>query len=170
MMNERQVTRQPLSPEAVLPGTRTGRMTCPLTEAAMNTSLLTNAKTWMIVDDNEHLLMAMSAVLANLTSADIECHSSPQSALAAFAAAPEKYALVITDYEMPYMDGVALCGHIHALAPHQTVFLATGSGVFTEAAARHAGFSALLNKPFPLAFLRQALRENLPETADLMTA
>ena len=52
--------------------------------------------------------------------------------------------------------------------------LATGSGFFTEAAARHAGFSALLNKPFPFSLLKKALAENHLDrnekiSADLIT-
>lgn len=115
---------------------------------------------WMIVDDNPDTLRMMSALLENLTSAEIECFNTPQAALAAFADAPERYELVITDFEMPGMDGVELCRRLRAISPAQKIFLATGSGFFTEAAARHAGFSALLNKPFPLALLKAALAGN----------
>ena len=116
---------------------------------------------WMIVDDNEDILLMMPAVLENFTSAEIECYNSPQSALAAFIRSPDGYELVITDFEMPGLDGVELCRRLRAISPAQKIFLATGSGFFTEAAARHAGFSALLNKPFPLSVLKTALAENL---------
>ena len=112
---------------------------------------------WMLVDDNEDILLMLSAGLENLTSAEIECYHSPQSALAAFIRSPDSYELVITDFE----DGVELCRRLRAISPAQKIFLATGSGFFTEAAARHAGFSALLNKPFPLSVLKTALAENL---------
>jgi CheY-like chemotaxis protein len=112
---------------------------------------------WLLVDDNEDILTVLTAMLENLTAAKIEIHHSPPSALAAFAAAPEKYELVITDFEMPEMDGVELCRRLRAIAPAQKIFLATGGGFFTPAAARHAGFSALLNKPFRLAELNEAL-------------
>ena len=112
---------------------------------------------WMLVDDNEDILSLLSAVMENLTDAEIVCHNSPQSALAAFAAVPEKYGLVITDFEMPGMDGVELCRRMLAISPAHKIFLATGSGFFSEAAARHAGFRALLHKPFPLETLRAAL-------------
>lgn len=113
--------------------------------------------TWMLVDDNADVLRVLAVMLKTLTGAEIECHSSPKMALVAFAAEPEKYGLVITDFEMPEMDGVELCRQIRAVAPAQKIFLATGSGFFTENCARHAGFSALLNKPFPIAALRAAL-------------
>jgi CheY-like chemotaxis protein len=112
---------------------------------------------WLLVDDNQDILAMLAAMLANLTDAELECFNTPQAALAAFAGAPEKYELVITDFEMPGMDGVELCRRLRAISPAQKIFLATGSGFFTEAAARHAGFSALLNKPFPLTALKAAL-------------
>jgi CheY-like chemotaxis protein len=122
---------------------------------------------WMLVDDNTELLMLLAAIAENLTSAAIECHNTPQSALAAYAAAPEKYELVITDFEMPGMTGVELCHQMRALAPDQKVFLATGSGYFSELAARAFGFCALLYKPYPLAALQDALASVgiVPETA-----
>lgn len=126
----------------------------------MNTNFFPTPARWMLVDDSEDILLMLSAMLATITDAEIECHNTPQSALAAFAAAPENYELVITDFEMPGMDGVELCRWLHMISPAQKIFLATGSGFFTAATARHAGFSALLNKPFPLAVLKAALAEN----------
>ncbi len=117
----------------------------------------TENRRWMLVDDNEDILLMMSAVVENLTGGAIECYHSPSNALAAFSGAPEKYDLVITDFEMPGMDGVELCRRLRAISPAQKIILATGSGFFTGQAARHAGFNALLNKPFPLAALREAL-------------
>ncbi len=116
-------------------------------------------KHWMLVDDNADVLELMSALVENLTDAEIERFNSPQTALAAFADAPEKYEVVITDFEMPGMDGVELCRRMLTLAPAQKIILATGSGFFTAAAARHAGFCGLLNKPFPIETLRAVLAE-----------
>ena len=119
---------------------------------------------WMLVDDNAEVLALMAAFAASVTDAELECHTSPAAALAAFEAAPEKYAVVITDFEMPGLDGVALCRQLRAVAPALKVFLATGSGFFTEAAARHAGFSGLLTKPISLETLRIALADARIET------
>jgi CheY-like chemotaxis protein len=112
---------------------------------------------WMLVDDNLELLMMLSAFVEKFTSAAVECHDSPESALAAFEAAPDRYELVITDFQMPRIDGVELCRRLQAITPGKKVFLATGSGYFSETAASHYGFSALLNKPFPIAALEQKL-------------
>ncbi len=119
----------------------------------------TETKHWMLVDDNASVLELVSALVENLTDAPIERFNSSQAALAAFAAAPEKYEVVITDFEMPGMDGVELCRRMLALAPKQKIILATGSEFFTKAAAQHAGFSGLLNKPFPIEALSTTLSE-----------
>ncbi len=119
----------------------------------------TKTKHWMLVDDNADVLELTSALVENLTSSEIERFNSPQAALAVFADAPEKYEVVITDFEMPGMDGVELCRRMLALAPTQKIILATGSGFFTKAAAQHAGFSGLLNKPFPIEALCTTLAE-----------
>ena len=136
----------------------------------MNPFLATNQTRWMLVDDNENILLMLSAVLENLTGASIECYTTPKEALAAFQSSPESYELVITDFEMPGMDGVELCRRFRALSPAQKIILATGSGFFTEAAACHAGFSALLDKPFPLPALKAALAKTLGLGAEKYTA
>ena len=119
----------------------------------------TENKHWMLVDDNADVLSLIAELVELLTDAKVECFNSPQAALAAFADAPEKYEVVITDFEMPGMDGVELCRRLLALAPAQKIILATGSGFFTKAAAQHAGFSGLLNKPFLIETLRGTLAE-----------
>jgi CheY-like chemotaxis protein len=111
----------------------------------MNTFFtITENTRWMIVDDNEQMLLMLSAVLKEKTSA-------------AFTAEPGKYELVITDFEMPEMDGAELGRRLRALSLSLQIFLATGSGQFTEETAYDAGFNALLIKPFPVSELHAAL-------------
>ncbi len=112
---------------------------------------------WMVVDDNPDLLALMQAMLAQIHDGSLDCFSSPAAALAAFAAAPDQYELVITDYEMPGMDGIELCRRLRERARDLKIFLATGSGFFTGQAAVRAGFLGLLNKPFHLEELRAML-------------
>jgi CheY-like chemotaxis protein len=112
---------------------------------------------WMIVDDNESILEMMHAIVARFTDASIECFNSPLAALAAFTAEPEAFELVITDFEMPGMNGVELCHELHAASPAAKIILATGSGLMSDEAAAHEGFCGLLQKPFPFATLQRVL-------------
>ncbi len=118
-----------------------------------------NQRVWMLVDDDEAILQMLPSLLRTVMDVQIECFSRPQAALAAFLDAPERYELVITDFQMPGMNGMELCREVLAVSPAQKIFLITGSGFFTKRAAQLAGFSALLDKPFPLSALRATLAQ-----------
>ena len=125
-----------------------------------STALLTDIARparWMVVDDNPDMLALMQMLLAQIHAGPVDGFSSPQAALAAFAGTRDGYELVITDYEMPGMDGIELCRRLLGVVRDLKIFLATGSGFFTEAAAAHAGFHGLLNKPFQFEELRAML-------------
>ena len=108
---------------------------------------------WMVVDDNEGLLDFLASLLETLGVAEVQrCHSGAE-ALAAFSARPAAFQFVITDLDMPGMNGIELCRRLHAVSPGLKVALATGSSVANEAGARQCGFCGLLAKPFPAAAL-----------------
>ncbi len=112
---------------------------------------------WMIVDDDENMLSLMHNLVARTSDADIECFLSPYEALAAFEATPELFELVITDLEMPGLDGIELGRQLHALSPKTKILLVTGSGILTTTEAIQRGFCGLLPKPFSLTALENAL-------------
>lgn len=108
---------------------------------------------WMVVDDNETVLDFLAGLLETLGIADVQrCHSGAE-ALAAFNATPDQFQFVITDLDMPGMNGIELCRRLRAVAPGLKVVLATGSGFANDAGARQCGFCGLLAKPFPAAQL-----------------
>ena len=114
-------------------------------------------KRWMLVDDNEKVLLLSSIMIEHLTGAPVECHNSPTSALKAFVAAPKTYQVVVTDYDMPEMNGVELCRQMREVMPEQKIFLATGNEIFSQARIQSAGFSALLRKPYTVTVLEAAI-------------
>jgi DNA-binding NtrC family response regulator len=111
----------------------------------------------MIVDNDENILSLMHNLVARISDTDIEYFISPHEALAAFEATPESFELVITDLEMPGMDGIELGRQLRTLSPAIKILLATGSGILTGAEAVERGFCGLLCKPFLSAALRNAL-------------
>lgn len=113
---------------------------------------------WIIVDDNESVLVLLSALAAQLTNAEIDCFNSAREAEAAFAQAPDKYELVITDLEMPGMDGIQLCRRLRAISPDVKVLLSTGSRLLTAAEAVQNGFGGLLQKPFRMSAMKNTLK------------
>jgi len=114
-------------------------------------------KRWMLVDDDEGALIFMRTVVSKLGVANIECFASAEDALAAFKAAPESYELVITDFQMPGMDGVELSRRLYAIAPKIKILLMTGSHLFNDEVAAREGFSGFLKKPFHPTALQRVL-------------
>jgi len=89
--------------------------------------------------------------------AEVSRFSSGAEALSAFAEAPEKFQFILTDFEMPHMNGVEFCRRVLALASKAKVLLVTGDTNIDEADARRWGFCGLVRKPLPAAELRQAV-------------
>ncbi len=126
----------------------------------MKTMAALKTKTrWMVVDDNTEMLVFFSDLAEHLAGAEAVCFDSPHAALAAFAEAPEQFQCVITDLEMPGMDGIQLGQRLHAISPSLKVLLVTGKRILTEAEARAHGFCGLIHKPFPLATMQQTLTQ-----------
>jgi CheY-like chemotaxis protein len=116
-----------------------------------------DGKRWMLVDDDEGALTFMRAMVSKLGVTDIDCFICGEDALAAFKAAPKTYEMVITDFQMPGMDGVELSRRLYSLAPKIKVLLMTGSHLFNDEVAAREGFSGLLKKPFQPTALQRAL-------------
>lgn len=120
--------------------------------------MLNNKATrWMVVDNDKDTLETIVYLLEVVTDAEIYPFRFAPDALDAFAIAPEKYELVITDFEMAGMNGVDLRRHLHALAPSLRVLLITGGRMFNEESALRNGFCGLLRKPFSLNTLKQTI-------------
>src|ERR1700677_285261 len=117
----------------------------------------TGGSRWMIVDDNPEMLALLREAASLFTDASIDCCGTPQAALAAFEIEPGGYGFVITDFEMPGMNGAELCRRVRNAAPGLKVLLATGSLKITHDEARQHGFCGVLDKPFRMGALGNAL-------------
>jgi DNA-binding NtrC family response regulator len=115
----------------------------------------------LLVDDEEALLGLGHAMLMRLGYEVVACTRSP-TALETFAAAPERFELVMTDYTMPSLTGVQLMVACRHLRPDLPVLLYTGWLEVPEANHDPAsGRLAVLQKPFSLHELDSALRQLL---------
>ena len=115
------------------------------------------AKRWMIVDDDPGSLALTREMISRLGVTRLECFTSPLQALSAFKAAPECYELVITDFQMPKMDGVELSRRMLALAPQIKILLMSGGSFVNDETAAQEGFCGFLRKPFELQTLLRTL-------------
>jgi CheY-like chemotaxis protein len=119
---------------------------------------LTSPVRWMVVDDNKDILTLVTFLLKELGQAEICSFNSPREALDAFCAAPESFQFVLTDLDMPGMNGLDLCRQLLDRSPGLKILLSTGSTNMSEAEARELGFCGLVPKPYPVATLLEAVK------------
>ena len=119
-------------------------------------------KRWvLLVDDEEAILGLGHAMLTRLGYEVVACTRSPD-ALEAFAAAPERFDLMVTDYTMPSLTGPQLVVACRHLRPDLPVLMYTGWREVPEASHDPApDHLAVLQKPFSLHELDSALRRLL---------
>ena len=86
----------------------------------------------------------------------------PTAALAHFQATPDAFDLLVTDYSMPKLTGLALARAAHALRPGLPIVMLTGYVEdMPEQDLRDAGVRRLLRKPQTLHELADTLRDAL---------
>ena len=115
----------------------------------------------ILVEDESDMLIILGRLLRNLTAHyDILPVSTGSAALAQIAMRP--VSLVITDYNMPGMNGIELAARIKATAPIITVILISAEATPELAHRAHAtGVDYYLAKPFPLDYLEAIVRSVL---------
>lgn len=113
----------------------------------------------LVVDDNADLVEVLVEYLSNLDGIDVVPFTDPQSAL--LFAANNQVDVVLTDYEMPGIDGVALAEALALLqeAPN-TIIAMTGSSD-TSRLTGCSHISHVLTKPFSLTVLCSVLESIL---------
>ncbi len=118
---------------------------------------------FLIVDDDALVRRATARLVEHVTGCEVECCASGEEALKVLKNEPDAFACVVTDFEMPGMNGLELGSRLHAVAPEVRMLLVTGSpGAVDGADARRRGFDGLLAKPFDLAIMKEALLRVLP--------
>lgn len=115
---------------------------------------------WIVVDDNRGILQVVSTILQLMTNARIRCFESADEALKAFELHQNDVSLVITDLEMPSMNGLELCHELRSRRPDVKVLLMTGNHTALDSSsAKLMGFCGLIYKPFLPTDLRNTLED-----------
>jgi len=123
---------------------------------------------WMVVDDESDLSELIADVLAGLDCASVENFTSAPDALATFVQRGG-FDLVVTDRDMPTLDGLELTRRIRAHAPDVKVILASANtDDLTAGDLQRMGINAVLSKPFSLAKLEATVTAmmNVPVSAE----
>lgn len=115
--------------------------------------------------DDELPLVQMGKKVLNRLGYRVLAFTNAADALAEFAAQPDRYRLVITDLNMPGMNGVDLARQLLKHRPELPILLATGfSGTITLEGIRKMGIFELLLKPVTTRSLAEAVHQALSKT------
>ncbi|ACB74415.1 signal transduction histidine kinase, nitrogen specific, NtrB [Opitutus terrae PB90-1] len=112
----------------------------------------------LFVDDEASICELATAVLSRHGYRVLTARDGAE-AIAQFAPRIADIALVITDLDMPTLDGAALCRVIHTLSPDTKILATSG---FVQAAPPKEAFSGFLPKPFTPEKLLKIVEEALP--------
>jgi CheY-like chemotaxis protein len=115
----------------------------------------------ILVEDEPDILIILHRLMRDLTGGyDIITVNSGADALAQIAL--RKVPLVITDYNMPGMNGLQLTAAIKETSPDTCVVMITAYATpELERRAREQRIDYYLSKPFPLDRLEQIVRDVL---------
>lgn len=122
----------------------------------------------LFVDDEQNILSSMRRQLRKFF--DVHTDSSPESALTKLRNG-ERFAVVVSDYRMPVMNGVEFLGLVRKICPDSTRVMLTGYADLDNAikAVNDGNVFRFLTKPCP----EERLHENLKEAVrqyELVTA
>ncbi len=113
----------------------------------------------LVVDDSSMLRMLVSFTLSGADRFDVREAKDANEALDALAR--ERFAMMLTDFHMPGMDGVQLTRAVRRIPEHSAMPILMMSGdddPVVEAAAVAAGVDGFLRKPFEPSELHSAMR------------
>lgn len=106
----------------------------------------------LIVDDSDLVREILATLLEELTWAS-DSTESPRHALLMME--EQRYDLILTDYQMPGMNGIELARKVREVSPHSSVILMTATPQGDLMVL--SGADGFLLKPFSLDALRQSL-------------
>jgi CheY-like chemotaxis protein len=115
----------------------------------------------LVVDDDQQIRDTLRRQLRSI-GYEADAAQNGRAALAMLKEAA--YDAVVTDYQMPEMDGTVLLGLIREHLPSLPVVIMTGAigGTVTSETFLEQGAHACLSKPFHRYELVQALKHALP--------
>jgi two-component system cell cycle sensor histidine kinase/response regulator CckA len=115
----------------------------------------------LFVDDDPTIVETVTNVLQRLGYA-VSAHLRADEALAEFEAAPDRFALVLSDLTMPGLNGLQLATRLRASRPQLPLVLVSGYwGETDRTEARRLRVTATLHKPLTYELLGRTMAEHL---------
>jgi CheY-like chemotaxis protein len=127
-----------------------------------NADIAGGTETILLVDDEADILEMTGEMLENL-GYSVVSRTNGAEAFQAFAANPQRFDLVITDYTMPGMTGLELAEKITGLGCDTPTILCSGfSADISSRRADASGLRAILKKPI----LKREMAESIRRVLD----
>lgn len=104
----------------------------------------------LYLDDDNSVLLLVKRLLER-QGHKVSCFVDPREAIAALKKGPDEFSVVVTDYNMPGMQGLDVAREIHRIRPN--IPIAVTSGFIDEelrAGAAGNGINELVSKPFTI--------------------
>lgn len=109
----------------------------------------------LVVDDNDAIRSVVSKMLSGL-GYEVSAADSGENGLDVFL--KNNFDIVLSDYEMPGMDGVALACRIKQHSPGVAVVIMTGSGKASMITGKTSAVDEVIAKPFSMDVLDGTIR------------
>ena len=112
----------------------------------------------LVVDDNNVCRIVVSKMLSRL-GYEVSSANSGENGLSIFL--KRKFDIVLSDYEMPGMDGVDLAYSVKKSSPRTQVVIMTGAGKETVFSRNSTSVDEVISKPFTLARIDETIKDLL---------
>jgi CheY-like chemotaxis protein len=109
----------------------------------------------LVVDDNNVFRIVVSKMLSRL-GYEVSSADSGENGLHIFL--KNNFDIVLSDYEMPGMDGVALACSVKKCSPCTRVVIMTGGGKETVFSRESTAVDVVISKPFTLAEIDETIQ------------
>ncbi len=109
----------------------------------------------LVVDDNNDLRTTVANMLSHL-GYTVASADSGENGLSLFLS--DTFDVVLSDYNMPGMDGVAFAYNVKERSPGTRVVIMTGAGKDTVFSRKSTAVDQVISKPFTLAEIDNAIQ------------
>ena len=109
----------------------------------------------LVVDDNNDLRIVVSKMLSRL-GYEVSSADSGENGLGIFL--EKKFDIVLSDYEMPGIDGIAFACSVKKSSPRTPVVIMTGAGKESVFSRKSTAVDEVISKPFTLAQIDETIQ------------